>query len=108
MTYNLGGRLDENKNYQFMNVVKKQMMKNSKSIKLVKQAHGMLFKVLDMLQKDEYCPDVIQQIDSVCGFLKSAKRELLAEHLDICALNKLKENKGQAIRELLKIYNLSN
>lgn len=79
-----------------------------KSLKLVKQAQGMLSKVVAMFESDEYCPNIIQQVDSVCGFLKSAKRELLAGHLDTCALKKMKENKQKAIQELLKIYNLSN
>ena len=65
-------------------------------------------KVIAMMEKGEYCPNVIQQVDSVCGFLKSAKRELLAGHLDSCIQKKMKENKNQAIEELLKIYNLSN
>lgn len=64
--------------------------------------------MLAMLEKDAYCPEVIQQIDSVAGFLKRAKRELLAGHLDTCMLKKMKEDKHQAIAELMKIYNLSN
>jgi len=82
--------------------------KKLKALKLLKQAQGTLAKVLQMLEQDEYCPNIIQQVDSVCGLLKSTKRELLAGHLDMCALKKLNENKEQAIKELLKIYNLSN
>jgi DNA-binding FrmR family transcriptional regulator len=83
-------------------------MKKEKPFKLTKQAQGTLNKVLTMLEKGEYCPDIIQQIDSVNGLLKRAKRELLAGHLDTCMMKKMKENKGEAIQELLKIYNLSN
>lgn len=79
-----------------------------KSLKLVKQGQGMLTKVIDMIEQDKYCPDIIQQLDSVSGFLRSAKRELLTGHLDSCAYKKMTENKDQAIKELLKIYNLSN
>ncbi|MCC7432546.1 metal-sensitive transcriptional regulator [Candidatus Peregrinibacteria bacterium] len=79
-----------------------------KSLKLSKQAQGMLNKVILMIEEDKYCPDIIQQLDSVSGFLKSAKRELLTGHLDSCAYKKMTENKEQAIKELLKIYNLSN
>jgi DNA-binding FrmR family transcriptional regulator len=78
-----------------------------KTLKLTKQAQGTLAKVLQMMEQGEYCPDVIQQVDSVMGFLRSAKRELLAGHLDSCVMKKMKEDKGQAIKELLKIYNLS-
>jgi len=83
-------------------------MKKEKSLKLAKQAQGTLTKVLNMLEQNEYCPNVIQQIDSVNGLLKRAKKELLAGHLDSCVMKKMKENKGEAIQELLKIYNLSS
>lgn len=80
----------------------------TKALKLAKQAQGTLAKVLAMIEAGEYCPDIIQQVDSVGGFLKSVKRELLAGHLDTCTADKLRNNKTAAIKELLKIYNLSN
>ncbi len=82
--------------------------KNIKTLKLTRQAQGTLAKVENMIIAGEYCPNVIQQIDSVAGFLKTLKREMLAGHLDTCVLKRLKENKPEAIKELLKIYNLSN
>ncbi len=82
--------------------------KKSKATKLAKQAKGTLETVIAMMEKDAYCPEIIQQVDSVVGLLKSVKRELLAGHLDTCAIHQLKENKEKAIQELLKIYNLSN
>ena len=82
--------------------------KKTKSLKLAKQARGTLEKVISMIENDTYCPEIIQQADSVSGLLKSVKKELLAGHLDTCAMNRLKENKETAIAELLKIYNLSN
>jgi len=80
----------------------------AKSGKLLKQASGTLTKVLEMIDRDEYCPDILQQMDSVSGLIKSAKREMLAGHLDTCIVKQMKENKEKAILELLKIYNLSN
>jgi DNA-binding FrmR family transcriptional regulator len=86
----------------------KLSIKKTKSLKLAKQARGTLEKVISMIENDTYCPEIIQQADSVSGLLKSVKKELLAGHLDTCAMNRLKENKETAIAELLKIYNLSN
>lgn len=82
--------------------------KQAKSLKLAKQALGTLGKVISMIENDTYCPEIIQQADSVSGLLKSVKKELLAGHLDTCAMDRLKENKDKAVQELLKIYNLSN
>ncbi len=80
----------------------------TKALKLSKQAQGMLAKVITMIEQDEYCPNIIQQADSVCGFLQSVKRELLAGHLDSCVMKRMNENKAQTIKEMLKIYNLSS
>ncbi|MFA6522225.1 MAG: metal-sensitive transcriptional regulator [Patescibacteria group bacterium] len=74
----------------------------------VKQAQGTMQKISAMIENDQYCPEVIQQVDSVIGLLKCAKRELLAGHLNTCVAHQLKENKQKAVDELLKIYNLSN
>ncbi len=79
-----------------------------KSLKLARQASGMLVKVIALMEEGKYCPDIIQQIDASMGFLKSAKRELLAGHLDTCLMKKMTEDKDKTIKELLKIYNLSN
>lgn len=80
----------------------------AKSLKCAKQAQGTLNKVSEMIETDRYCPEIIQQVDSIIGLLKTAKRELLAGHLDTCVIHKMKENKQKAIDELIKIYNLSN
>lgn len=82
--------------------------KKTKSLKLVKQARGTFEKVMAMIEEDRYCPEIIQQVDSVVGLLRSVKKELLAGHLDTCAVKQLKENKDKAIAELLKIYGLAS
>ena len=71
-----------------------------------KKAQGTLNKVLKMIQEDQYCPDIIQQLDSTLGLLKSARKHLLMGHLDHCLIHKLHEDKNQAVNELLKIYTL--
>ncbi len=79
----------------------------SKALKLSKSANSTLLKVQTMIDQDAYCPEIIQQIDSVIGLLKSSKKELLAGHLDHCIEHKIKENKQKAIDELMKILKLS-
>ena len=80
----------------------------TKPLKSSKQALGTLNKIITMIEQDIYCPDIIQQVDSILGLLKSTKRELLAGHLDTCVAHQMKTDKKKAIAELLKIYNLSN
>jgi CsoR family transcriptional regulator, copper-sensing transcriptional repressor len=83
-------------------------VKKTASLKLAKQARGTLETVVGMIEGNAYCPEIIQQTDSVIGLLTSVKRELLAGHLDTCVMHKMLEDKPGAIKELLKIYNLSN
>jgi len=80
----------------------------TKALKCSRQAQGTLLKVVEMIESDRYCPEIIQQVDSVLGLLKTAKRELLSGHLDTCVAHQMIDNKKKAIAELLKIYNLSN
>ncbi|MFA9289321.1 MAG: metal-sensitive transcriptional regulator [Weeksellaceae bacterium] len=78
-----------------------------KAQKLIKQAQGTLNKVVQMVEDDVYCPEIIQQADSVMGLLHKARLELLAGHLDHCLQEKLQKDKKSTIEELLKIYKLS-
>jgi DNA-binding FrmR family transcriptional regulator len=79
---------------------------NNKSVKLVNMASGSLSKVSTMILEKRYCPEVIQQIDSVIGLLKSTRSELLKGHLESCLADRLKNDKEGAVKELLKIYNI--
>ena len=79
---------------------------NNKSVKLVNMASGSLSKVSTMIIDGRYCPEVIQQIDSVIGLLQSTRIELLKDHLETCLVEQVKNDKDGAVKELLKIYNM--
>ncbi len=87
---------------------KKISESKTKSLKCVKQASGALNKISEMIEENRYCPEVIQQIDSAIGLLRTSKRELLTGHLDTCVAHQMLDNKKKAIEELIKIYNLSS
>lgn len=82
--------------------------KKLQSLKLARQALGTLNTVIAMIEDNAYCPEIIQQTGSVVGLLRSVERELLAGHLDTCVEKRMREDKAAAIRELMKIYRLSN
>ncbi len=79
-----------------------------KAMLAAKKAIGTLNKVLVMIENDEYCPDIIQQLDSATGLLRSTRSELLRGHLAHCLEHKLHEDKAGTIAELMKIYNLKS
>lgn len=72
----------------------------------VKKSLGTVNKILQMIEEDKYCPEIIQQIDAAIGLLQSSKKTLLLGHLDHCLEDKLKEDRIKAISELVKIFDL--
>lgn len=72
----------------------------------IKKALGTLNKVLEMIEKDTYCPEIIQQMDAVTGLISSAKKNLLKGHLNHCLVENLKQDKQMAVDELIKIFDL--
>lgn len=79
---------------------------NTKSRRVVNMAIGSIAAIPGMIENARYCPEIIQQIDSVIGLLHSARKELLKGHLDSCLAEGLKTDKEGSIKELLKIYNM--
>lgn len=79
---------------------------NTKAHKVLNMALGSLNKIPSMVEEKLYCPNIIQQIDSVIGLLRSARKELLKGHLESCLVKKLQTDKEGVIKELLKIYNM--
>jgi len=79
---------------------------NLKAKKVINMAVGSIQKIPKMVEVKQYCPEIIQQIDSVIGLLKSARTELLRGHLNSCLTERIKNNKEDVVKELLKIYNM--
>ncbi len=79
---------------------------NTKARKVINMAIGSIAKIPQMVDDGRYCPEVIQQIDSVIGLLHSARTELLKGHLESCLVEQIKADKDGAVKELLKIYNM--
>ena len=73
------------------------------------RAEGMLKKVVQMVEDDRYCIDVLQQSLAVIGFAKAANKLLLENHLDTCFKISMKNSspkkEKEMIGELLRIVN---
>lgn len=69
-----------------------------------KIARGHLDKVIEMVEKDEYCIDVINQSLAVQSALKSANQELLKNHLESCVTeSKDQKSVKKMVTELIKV-----
>lgn len=89
-------------------------MTNQKGKALIgfKKANSLLSKITEMLEKDEYCINIMQQNLAVIGLLRSAHEMLMENHLNTCfkkAMETKNENKKkQMTEEILRVTNLFN
>ena len=77
----------------------------------IKKSISHLNKVSNMIDNEEYCINIIQQIQAVQGYLKSAQQKLLEGHLQHCykeALAKKDPKEEQRVlNELLRVFSKS-
>jgi len=89
-------------------------MKTQKQESLVnfKKAEGLVGKIIQMIEEDKYCIDIMQQNLAAIGLLKSAHQKLMDGHLNSCFLSGMettnKSRKQELIKELLRVTRLCN
>lgn len=72
----------------------------------LKIARGHLSKVIQMIEEDCYCIDVLHQMQAVGSGLKETENLLLENHLKTCVIDSIgKGRKDEAIAEVMKIFN---
>jgi CsoR family transcriptional regulator, copper-sensing transcriptional repressor len=71
-----------------------------------KKAAGTLAKVILMIEKNEYCPAIIQQMKAVEGLLHASTKQLLQGHLSHCLAKNMATDSTKAIAELMQIMDL--
>lgn len=71
----------------------------------LKIAEGHLKKVIDMVQKDEYCIDILTQSQAVQSAIKETDALLLKNHLETCVVDDIKKGKiDETIEEIIKVF----
>ena len=72
-------------------------------LKIVK---GHLDKVIDMIEKDRYCLDIIQQTQAVKSSLDKVTEILLENHLKTCVRDSMTANQGidEKIQEVIAVF----
>jgi CsoR family transcriptional regulator, copper-sensing transcriptional repressor len=97
--------------------VKKYIMEHSVDQKLKKRAlhrakiiRGQLDGLIRAIDKEEYCPTLLEQSLSIQRSLKSLDAFLLENHLRTHVTHQIKEEgqDNKAVKELVKIFTLSN
>jgi CsoR family transcriptional regulator, copper-sensing transcriptional repressor len=87
-------------------------VQKEKTVINYKKAQSLLGKIIDMVEKDEYCIDIMQQNLAAIGLLKSANQMLMEGHLNTCfkkaMSNSNDKRKQEMIQEILQVTRLSN
>lgn len=76
----------------------------------LKKAKTHIEKILSMIEKNEYCPEIMQQILAVQGYLKSTNSLVLQSHLETCGAKLASKNtdeKEKFIHEIIKASGLA-
>lgn len=69
----------------------------------LKTVRGHLDGVLDMVEEERYCPDIMKQVSAVQGSLEKVNRVLLQNHVETCVLDAVAEGRSeQIVDELLE------
>jgi len=82
--------------------IKSHKQRVSHRLKIIK---GHLGKVINMVENDEYCIDVLHQSLAIQKALKTIDVLIMEDHLKTCAIEQIKSGKAEkVVLELTKIY----
>lgn len=75
----------------------------------LKIARGHLEKVFEMVEKQDYCIDVMHQIQAIEKGLRETGNVMLENHLKTCVSDAIgKGKKDEAIAEIMQVFNKKN
>ena len=82
------------------------------TIQRLKTVEGHIRGIQKMLEKDEYCIDVIRQIQAVQAALNKVSARILDGHLNSCLLNAMQgesqEARQQVLNEITEVFETAN
>jgi len=71
-------------------------------------AQGQMKGLIDMVEQDKYCVDIITQSSAVKEALSGVENVILKNHLSTHVMHQIKSGKEKkAIDEILKVYKLA-
>ena len=88
-------------------------MENKKKVLIaLKKASTSLQKIIEKVENNHYCIDVMQQNLAVIGLLRSAHENLMKNHLNTCFKNAVHsgdmKKQDEMIEEIIKVINFYN
>lgn len=84
--------------------------KKQQSLVNFKKARGQIDNIISMIERDEYCIDIMTQNLAAIGLLKSAHQIIMEGHLNSCFLGAMESSdmkvKQEKIEEILRVTKL--
>ena len=77
-------------------------MENENTLRRLKTIEGHLRGVIRMVEGDEYCIDVIRQIQAVEAALDKVSTQILEKHLNSCVTTAIQGNNPKERERVLK------
>lgn len=72
-----------------------------KMINRLNRIEGQIRGIKGMLERDEYCTDILIQTSAVNSALNAFSKELLSNHIKGCVTRDIKEGKEEVVDDLL-------
>lgn len=87
-------------------------MNNSENtLRRLKTIEGHLGGVIRMVEHDEYCIDVIRQIQAVQSALNKVSAQILENHLDSCVTTAIRgrspKERERVLKEITEVFEMS-
>lgn len=87
-------------------------MENSdNTLRRLKTIEGHLRGVIRMVEEDEYCIDVIRQIQAVESALNKVSSQILENHLNSCVITAIQGNdrkeRERVLKEITEVFDMS-
>jgi DNA-binding FrmR family transcriptional regulator len=74
-----------------------------KLLNRLNRIEGQIRGIKGMIERNEYCTDILVQSSAVSAAMNSFNRELLADHVRGCVARDIREGKDEVIDELMDI-----
>ena len=86
-------------------------MENENTLRRLKTIEGHLRGVIRMVEGDEYCIDVIRQIQAVEAALDKVSTQILEKHLTSCVTTAIQGNnpkeRERVLKEITEVFEMS-
>ena len=69
----------------------------------LKRIEGQVRGIQGMLEKNAYCFDILVQVSAINAALNSFNKKLLANHIETCVAENIREGNDDVIQELVNV-----